>query len=121
MEMEPSLHPLPWHLVSAIPLIIQHHWVHMKLGIRWRIEVEKDLMMYIMKLGGGFKYVLFSSLPGEMIQFDGRIFFKWKSAIDKAEIESRCVVASFGKLLFKTRTTGHRVTCQDQISCHITS
>ena len=34
---------------------------------------------------------------------------------------SRCVVPSFGKLLFKTRTTGHRVTCQDQISCHITS
>ena len=74
MEMEPSLHPLPWHLVSAIPLIIQHHWVHMKLGFRWRIEVEKDLMMYIMKLGGGFKYVLFSSLPGEMIQFDEHIF-----------------------------------------------
>ena len=25
------------------------------------------------KLGGGFKYVLFSSLPGEMIQFDEHI------------------------------------------------
>ena len=26
------------------------------------------------KLGGGFKYFLFSSLPGEMIQFDEHIF-----------------------------------------------
>ena len=25
-------------------------------------------------LGGGFKYLLFSSLPGEMIQFDEHIF-----------------------------------------------
>ena len=25
MQMEPSLHPLPWHLASATPLIIQHH------------------------------------------------------------------------------------------------
>ena len=28
-------------------------------------------------LGGGFKYLLFSPLFVEMIQFDGRIFFKW--------------------------------------------
>ena len=27
--------------------------------------------------GGGFKYFLFSPLPGEMIQFGLRIFFKW--------------------------------------------
>ena len=27
-------------------------------------------------LGGGFKYFLFSPLPGEMIQFDYMIFFK---------------------------------------------
>ena len=28
-------------------------------------------------LGGGFKYFLFSSLFGEMIQFDYIIFFRW--------------------------------------------
>ena len=28
-------------------------------------------------MGGGFKHFLFSSLPGEMIQFDEFIFFKW--------------------------------------------
>ena len=28
-------------------------------------------------LVGGFKHFLFSSLLGEMIQFDYRIFFKW--------------------------------------------
>ena len=27
-------------------------------------------------LGGDFKYVLFSPLPGEMIQF-GQVFFRW--------------------------------------------
>ena len=27
-----------------------------------------------MQLGGGFKHVLFSPLPGEMIQFDEHIF-----------------------------------------------
>ena len=27
-------------------------------------------------LGGGFKYFLFSTLPGEMIQFDYIIFFR---------------------------------------------
>ena len=30
----------------------------------------------IITIGTGFKYVLFSGLPGEMIQFDYRIFFK---------------------------------------------
>ena len=29
------------------------------------------------KLGRGFKHFLFLPLPGEMIQFDLRIFFKW--------------------------------------------
>ena len=28
-------------------------------------------------LGGGFKHVLFSPLPGEMIQFDYIIFLGW--------------------------------------------
>ena len=30
-----------------------------------------------LRLGAGFQYVLFSPLPGEMIQFDYMIFFKW--------------------------------------------
>ena len=30
-----------------------------------------------LRLGAGFQYVLFSPLPGEMIQFDYIIFFKW--------------------------------------------
>ena len=30
----------------------------------------------LIKLGGGFKHVLCLPLPGKMIQFDGRIFFK---------------------------------------------
>ena len=37
--------------------------------------VESIYRSYI--LGGGFKYVLFSPVPGEMIQFDYSIFFKW--------------------------------------------
>ena len=37
-------------------------------------------MNIIHLLGGGFKYVLFSPLPGEIIQFDYIIFFKWVEA-----------------------------------------
>ena len=54
---------------------------------RWLHPVQKRLFLlsrwffwYVLfwpgrtKLGGGFKYVLFSPLPGEMIQFDEHIF-----------------------------------------------
>ena len=34
-----------------------------------KMEHERNL-----QLGGGFNYLLFSSLPGEMIQFDEHIF-----------------------------------------------
>ena len=34
------------------------------------------VLCYILLLGGGSKYFLFSPLPGEMIQFDS-YFFKW--------------------------------------------
>ena len=34
----------------------------------------KESYTYIPYLGGGFKYFLFSPLPGEMIQFDEHIF-----------------------------------------------
>ena len=36
--------------------------------------------------GGGFQHFLSSSLPGEMIQFDGRIFFKWVGSTTKKDI-----------------------------------
>ena len=36
----------------------------------WCLHVEKCCIMVHMELGGGFKYFLFSPLPGEMIQFD---------------------------------------------------
>ena len=42
-------------------------------------EFAEKIIMYSPPtkfLGGGFKYC-FSSLPGEMIQFDLRIIFKW--------------------------------------------
>ena len=38
----------------------------------WELEIHPARWSYGagINLGGGFKYVLFSSLPGEMIQFD---------------------------------------------------
>ena len=36
--------------------------------------IEMGNSTHQLELGGGFKYVLFSSLPGEMIQFDEHIF-----------------------------------------------
>ena len=52
-----------------------------------RIQVEVDIFQWgtdgilgfgdrAKSLGGGFKYLLFSSLPGEMIQFD-QYFSNW--------------------------------------------
>ena len=41
-----------------------------KVGTIW------EFFLYT-KLGGGFKNLLFSQVPGEMIQFDFCIFFKW--------------------------------------------
>ena len=47
-------------------------------------------------LGGGFKDFLFSPLPGEMIQFDLRIFFKWvvqpPTTVDMKRLD--CLVVS---------------------------
>ena len=44
----------------------------------WRIFFHKK------QLGGGFTYFLFSSLPGEMIQFDEHIFqMGWNHQLDK--------------------------------------
>ena len=41
----------------------------------WQLHWRYTLWPHITSLGGGFKYVLCSPLPGEMIQFDLRIFF----------------------------------------------
>ena len=41
------------------------------------VDAELDFVKKILggtRLGGGFKYFLFSALPGEMIQFDEHIF-----------------------------------------------
>ena len=40
-------------------------------------EMPPNVVVRKASLGGGFKYFLFSPLPGEMIQFDLRIFFRW--------------------------------------------
>ena len=42
------------------------------------------LLLFQKKLAGGFKYFLFSSLPGEMIQFDEHIFQRgWNHQLEK--------------------------------------
>ena len=41
----------------------------------WQNQYSKH--QWKTSLGGGFNYFLFLPLPGEMIQFDYFIFFKW--------------------------------------------
>jgi len=36
----------------------------------WAVEMSMSRNFFAQTLGGGFKYFLFSPLPGEMIQFD---------------------------------------------------
>ena len=52
-------------------------WLNLEmLGFRIAAGRIPDIF-WCLGLDGGFKYFLFLQLPGEMIQFDGRIFFKW--------------------------------------------
>ena len=48
-----------------------HFWLRFQ---SWAAACSLWEKIFDQTLGGGFKYVLFSSLPGEMIQFDEQIF-----------------------------------------------
>ena len=52
-----------------------------------------------MTLGGGFKYFLFLHLPGEMIHFDLRIFFKGVGSTQPPTSDDWCLGIEFVVLM----------------------
>ena len=65
------------HKISSHPPV-SHEEASKTMLNCWRLGwFEIILEFYSINLGGGLNCFLFSSLPGEMIQFDYRIFFKW--------------------------------------------
>ena len=55
-------------LVKRFPLLTCAYF------LRWLMAPAKNIICCQFNLGSGFKYFLFSPLPGEMIQFDEHIF-----------------------------------------------
>ena len=74
-------------IVPKMPCIIPYGWL--------LVEEEKPPIHLISKflqvgehiLGGGFKYFLFSPLPGEDFQFDYIIFFRWVETTNQSPVE----------------------------------
>ena len=70
------------------------------LGDIWETDVKILVFFHKGNLGGVFKYLLFSSLPGEMIQFDPiwLIFFRWVVFSDGLKPQTSLVFFTTGKL-----------------------
>ena len=71
----------------------------------------KDLYFIYVYLGGGFNFLKFSSLPGEMIQFDYIIFFKCVETTMYIYIYIHIRIAQMiSHFLFPNRTSPPRTT-----------
>ena len=104
------------------------HWSYSTIGCTWNLVFDGESKLkkiwwciYIYNETRWWFQICFIFIPTWGDDPIWRAYFSNGKVPLTKQQSSRCVVASFGKLLFKTRTTGHRVTCQDQISCHITS
>ncbi len=87
-----NLLPLFWWPLKAKGDVIAFIDCHCAPQDQW----HKEQIAAVSWLGGGFKYFLFSPLPGEMIQFDYSNIFQmgWNHQLDDVSCELSCLKTS---------------------------